>query len=320
MSFWTPDELQENLAEFEMDPTWFGLPPDEWSPILVDAVQELQDFYGLGVSGLVDEELFRRIMLERHFSEPSVEPPPTVPQDCILVGGVKRPIPWPHVITPDDEGGREIERHYMKGDRMRSRFNGRTVPMDQVRRVVVHWTVTRSASHTWRVAWGTRRSVSTHFEINWNGWIYQLADVAFQAYHSGIGHVNNMTIGVDLTNPVLLSYQDRLVEVNQSPRPVVEGWRINGWDPGAFLGPTQQQVDALAALAKGLQDVCQVPLVAPLYQRPDRLTSRQVKGQSASEAARLVPFGWVHHGEVLKGKWDHAGINLPGILKQAREL
>jgi hypothetical protein len=319
------DEQQASAGDFGWDPTWLDLPPDQWDQVLVDAIEARQDWYGLPITGTVDEALYRRLVLERdHYHEPPQEPQPSMPQDCILVAGQLRPIAWPTVLTPGDEGGRGIEQYYRKGGRRRRRYKARSMPMPQVRRAVLHWTVTRSPAHSWRVAWGTRRSVSTHFEVGWDGTIWQLLDVQHQAFHSGIGWLNDASIGVDLTNPVgqkaTARWNERLVEANQVARPVITDWRINGWDPGPFLGATEAQLAALAALADGLRRWCGVPLVAPLAAGHRRLKSRQVKGLSAARAAAAVPDGWVHHAEVMRGKWDHAGIYLPAIMQQAAEL
>lgn len=319
----TTELLLESADEYGWDPTWLNLPPDCWGQVLVDAVLELQGFYGLEPSGLPGEGLYRRMVLERFsFAEPNVEPQPTTPSDCILVAGERRPIPWGRVVTPDEEGGREIARYYTKKGKRKRRYKARSVPLPEVRRVTVHWTVTRSASHTWRVAWSTRRSVSTHFEINWDGTIYQLLDVIWHAFHSGVGTINDLTIGVDLTNPVgqkaTARWNEKLVEMNQTPRPVVDEWRIRGWDPGRFLGPTPMQLEALSALALGLNRWCGVPLVAPLAKGPKRISSLKVRGHSLAQAKVLVPEGWHHHAEVRPGKWDHAGMYLPALLEQAR--
>lgn len=319
---WTADELQGNAQDFGWDPTWLDMPPDEWGPELEDAITERQTFWGLAPTGLVDEPTFRRLALEQTYLEPSLEPPPTSPSDCILIAGQRRPIAWDRVVTPDEDGGRGIEQYYhdSKG-RRRRRYKERDVPLVAVRRATVHWTVTRSASHTWRYAWDAPRSVSTHWEINWDGTIYQLTDPVFQAFHMGVGTFNDLSVGIDLTNPVAANdtkrWNRRLLEVNQTPRPELSDWRINGWDPGTFLGPTDQQVRALQALAKGLEVHMGIPLVAALTTKPNRLQACKLQGLTSSQVQRAVPEGWVHHAEVLRGKWDHAGINLPVLLRGA---
>lgn len=311
------------MSDYDCPPEWLGLPPECSPAIVIDAICAMQEWYALPATGEIDEALYRRLALEHMATEPEQTTQPHTPSGTILVAGQRLPIRWDKVLTPQDEGGRGIERHYRKGGRTRSRYKDRTVPLRQVKRAVLHWTVTRSAAHSWRVAWSAKRSVSTHFEIDWDGTIYQLLDVEHQAYHSGIGWLNDQSVGVDLTNPVgqkrTEQWAKRLEVMGQEPRPVITGWRINGWDPGAFLGPTVSQVEALAALARGLHDHMGIPLKAPMTSAQKRLKAAKIKGLPHSKATVACPEGWVHHAQVMRGKWDHAGIYLPAVLARAQE-
>ncbi len=67
----------------------------------------------------------------------------------------------------------------------------------EVQFVVLHADQTRNARDTMRDLMG--RSVSSHFCINWNGIIYQYADIALKTSHAGKDY-NDQTIGIDLNH------------------------------------------------------------------------------------------------------------------------
>ena len=76
--------------------------------------------------------------------------------------------------------------------------------------VVVHTDLTPHAMETFRVLLGRDPTpLSTHFCINWNGVIYQYADVAERTAHAA-GH-NEQSIGLDM-NSRLVNYDGRFVE------------------------------------------------------------------------------------------------------------
>ena len=65
--------------------------------------------------------------------------------------------------------------------------------------VVIHTDLTKHARKTFDVLLGRQPTpLSTHFCINWNGVIYQYADVAYRTAHAGDLTKNNQSIGIDM--------------------------------------------------------------------------------------------------------------------------
>jgi hypothetical protein len=323
---YTPGSNQESAEVFGWDPTWWGMPIDEWGPDLEAQVWAFQQGEALEPTGLVDEATFRRLWsIYEGFGMPA-EPEECAPDkvcDYLLFDGKQIGICAP-TVTPDEKNGRGVKRYFKrKGDgkrktRYKARKDGR------IDRVGVHWTGTRSAHHTWIAAWSTRRSVSTHLEIDWNGVIWQLVDLKHRAYHYGIGWFNDRSIGLDLTNPAGYNKTDvwnrRLVELGQPERPIVRGYRLGGWRPKPFLGATEAQLESLRALMVCLHEHVGVPMVAPadLPGQPRMLKRLKDVQDDCEESRRRMPPGWYHHCQGRKNRYDHLGLELTRELTLAR--
>ena len=202
---------RESAELFGWDPTWWSMMPDEWGLPLEAQIAAFQGAEGIAATGYVDELTFRRLVTFRtlmlapddELEAEELAGPPEV-SDHIIVDGKRLPIPWQRVVTMDEEGGHAIERYYKnpKTGKQSSRFGDRKWGLEGTTRVGFHWTATRSAASTWKYAWSQRRSVSTHFEIDWDGTIYQLVDVVHATYNYGASWMNHSCVGVDLTNAV----------------------------------------------------------------------------------------------------------------------
>ena len=68
---------------------------------------------------------------------------------------------------------------------------------EKIKYVVLHSDLTRHTMKCFKVLVG--RDLSTHFGINWNGVIYQFADVAVRTFHAGSEH-NDVSIGIDMNH------------------------------------------------------------------------------------------------------------------------
>jgi N-acetyl-anhydromuramyl-L-alanine amidase AmpD len=190
--------------------------------------------------------------------------------------------------------------------------------------VGVHWTGTRSASHSWIAAWSQKKSVSTHLEIDWDGVVYQWMDLKWRAYHYGIGWFNDRSVGLDLTNPVGYNkvelWNRRLVELGQVERPVVRGYRFNGWRPKPFLGATPAQIESLHAVMVCLYQHLGIPMVAPadIPGQPKVLRRLEDVKRNREASRKRMPPGWYHHCQGRNNRFDHLGLELTTELNKAK--
>jgi len=339
MSEDTEREYADNRESAEVlgwSPELWSMPADEYGDELTEQVKAFQLAEGIEASGIVDAVTYNRLLqwLAGWFWEdpdPAEVADPPAMTDNLLIDGKLCPIDWPRVVTAGEEGAFVVERTYeKKNGKTGTRFKNRTGGLDSICRVGVHWTGTRSIQHSWRASWSQKRSVSTHLEIDWDGTIYQLIDLAKRAYHYGIGWFNDTSIGVDLTNPVALNKtaeaNKQLVKLGQPKRPVLSGFYFKRWNPGMFLGATDAQREALRALMKALHVHLGIPMTAPLDdpEHPERIVPVKgykgaiKRGTKANKA--LMPPGWYHHCQGRSNRWDHLGLYLTGELQLAKAV
>lgn len=120
-----------------------------------------------------------------------------------------------------------------------------------ITQIALHHDVTTSASITFNIL--CKRGISTHFDINYDGTIYQFLD----CYHSAwaTGDNNNMSIAIDMNNPVLP--ESRSQDPAGKLRDIYQD-KING-SLKTMLGYTDAQYDSLIALIKALISPIQIP-------------------------------------------------------------
>lgn len=300
------------------DAGWLELPPDlEVSdPIVGDAVAVQQDWYGQPVTGVLDSVTWQRIEFMRSLDLQS-DVQPTLPSDHVFIGGKSETVPFA-VVTWEEPGGLGIKRTYKRGGKTKTRYSSRKGA--EIDRAVAHWTGTKTPHHTYRAAWNTKRSVSTHFEIGDDGTIHQLVDLAHATYNAGKGWLNRASIGVDLTlNPARTNRReinDALVRLGLRRRPIVSGIRVRGWNPGPFLGATPAQLLSLRELMRWFQERFGIPMTSP--DDPEKpLVVPALCGIPDATPDKLPP-GWLHHAHFKSGRWDTACVSLPQQLALAR--
>lgn len=300
------------------DATWVGLPPDMdvADELVADAVAAQQAWYDLPVTGVLDAITWQRIEFMRSI-ELQADLVPTVPTDHVFVGGVPETVPFA-VVTWEEPGGLGIKQIWHHKGKRRTRFYGRAGK--KISRAVLHWTGTKTPHHTYRAAWNTRRSVSTHFEIGDDGTIFQLVDLANGTYNSGRGWINRCSIGVDLTlNP---ARKDRhkinaaLVKLGLKARPFTDGVKVRGWRPGPFLGATPEQLVSLRHLMRWFEARFGIPMESPDNPERPRVVPA-ICGIKDASPSLLLP-GWLQHAHFKKGRWDAACVSLPVQFDLAR--
>lgn len=284
-------------------PTLFGVPG--FGPALDVAIRAFQgQFPDLIEDGICGHATFRRLILDRAPSSP-VEHEAPAASDHLLIGGQAHDVKWDRVVVPGEVGALELRRGFSRRSKRK------------VDKVITHWDVCIDAHDCYKVL--NAKGISTHFVIDWDGTIYQLVDLAHEAWHAGIGWINRSSIGIDFSTPVYPKYQDKAVARGQDARPIISGWRINGWGPGPFLGPHQAQLDAYAALLEAIHRHLGVPLDC-------------VGGTTARlkyQRKKAIGPGIYHHAEVdyprkrkdgkirRSGKWDTAGVDIPTAIEMA---
>lgn len=123
-----------------------------------------------------------------------------------------------------------------------------------VRQVVLHHDAAVSARSCHQIL--LARGYSTHFAIDKDGTIYQVADVADQAIHATV--MNSSSIGIDLNNPSPL-LQEGAAPVDD--RPVSKKMEINGSE-FVTTGYTDLQYVSIIEL---LREICTVLGILPTF-------------------------------------------------------
>ena len=165
----------------------------------------------------------------------------------------------------DDIGGQCVHPRTAKGKRLTTLEEIKEV----VRMVVLHTDCTENA----QICYNTlkARGLSTHFMIDWDGTIFQGADVVDQAIHAG--GVNKVSVGIDLNNrlPNLIREGDKpyqsffngrhpeqFVKWDEYSRPKSEPMVIQGGRVQSY-GYTDAQYRSLTALINRL--CTELPLI-----------------------------------------------------------
>lgn len=122
---------------------------------------------------------------------------------------------------------------------------------NHITQIAFHHDVTRSAPQTFDIL--CKRGISTHFDINYDGTIYQFLD----CYHSAwaTGDNNNMSIAIDMNNPVLPEAKES--DPANGLRDIYQD-KING-SLKTMLGYTDAQYESLIALLKAFISPMQIP-------------------------------------------------------------
>lgn len=302
----------------------------DFDQLLVANVIALQRDCGLEETGWVDDSTYRRLTVVQdldHGFPQRVTPPPVV-IDHFLFDGVLVPCPGVNVVTEGEPEALVIPRTYKKGGKPKSRYYKRARLPEEITSAIVHWDATSRCEKTYDVL--VSKGISSNFVIAWDGTVYQMVDAAHGTYHAGIGLVNKSSIGIDMNTTATRStskYFDRVQAKLRGlgrPRPIVDGVKINGWSPGAFLGCYQAQEDALAHLLAALSRHTAIPLARPASTGSPR-DIRRISGPS-----EFTP-GVYHHAEVdwrrtirgkknaVSGKWDTSCTDLDRCVRVAQE-
>lgn len=206
----------------------------------------------------------------------------------LIIAGEAVPVTFP-VVTWLDPGGMSF--YGQKGWRKRRDPSGKGVNL-----LVLHWDVCFSSRQCFRVL--LKRNRSVHLMLDGNGTVYQALDLAeARAYHAGL--VNNRSVGVECSCPVLLKYKHR----QDPPRPIVTEPHVHRRGTWQHLDFYDIQKKRVVELAEAICEIFGIPRVLPM------------DGEQVSR--RLAPprfRGVCGHYHVSKTKPD-PGLSLwPGLL------
>jgi len=239
---------------------------------------------------------FRRDELIKEDQNVNESPSRFTTQKNIIVNGESHFINWEKIVTFKDDQGWELPEYcYRKSS------TARTPTM-----FMAHWDVCLSSHSCYKVL--LKRKLSVHFLIDNDGTIYQTMDTNHVAYHAGSRKVNNASIGVEISNAYYPKYQINYIKKGFGPRPVLEGSRVHGRTLEPHLGFYPEQLKAFKALAKSLNGIYDIPLVAPMEN--NKLV------ETIYNDAKSAKFkGVVSHYHITKRKIDCAGLKLDEVLK-----
>ena len=267
-------------------PAWFGA--KKFDSYLIDRIMEFQRTHDLEVDGYVGEVTHRRVMTNREAFPNS--------DKRILCNGVLIPIKWDKVrIDLLKEGC------YKKVTKARSPTMA-----------VTHWDVCLSADSCKRVL--EKRGISSHFVIDNDGTIVQLADCNNIAWHAGNRRVNNVSIGIDFSNAYYVKYQRNYVKAGHGERPVLTKSVVHGVKLKSHLGYYPKQILAYKALLEFLNETYGINLECPKTSDGELLTTVDPSVEKG------VFEGVVCHYHLTKRKIDTAGLELDKIIDQINVL
>ena len=297
---------EASASKLGWDPTWFGA--DEFDDTLVKAVSKWQRGMNLTADGLVGPTTYRRIWTEREANisdaeEQVVKSLTLSSNNHIVHNGNFFPIDWDAVVLWDEPTGLSTkEGNY-------SSYAGK--PDRKPKFFVNHWDVCLSSKSCSKIL--DKRGISVHFCIDNDGTIYQLLDTQHAAWQAGGRAWNHSSIGVEISNAYYPKYQERYIKMGHAPRPIINDATCHGRSMEPFMGFYPVQLRALKALWVAVHHATSIPLICPTDNNGDL-----IKGVSRDcEKNRFE--GFINHYNLTKRKIDCAGLDLVGLLEQAKE-
>ncbi len=293
-----------SASKLGWEPIWFGAL--EFDDRLIEKIEEFQEEHDLKADGLCGPATYRRIVTARQaLMELTLDQYESKIKDLenikkIICGGKGLPIKWNKVVNLVDSGNLELPSNCY-----------RLVTKERIPTMIVtHWDVALSASSCYKIL--KNKGISSHFAIDNDGTIYQMVDTQNIAWHAGNRGVNNTSIGIDFSNAYYTKYQKYYEKKGFGSRPVLGDSKVHGRTLKEHLGYYPVQIEAYKALVKCLSEHYDIPLVCPLDNNGDLLTTVHPPSKKANW------HGVVSHYNLTDGKIDCAGLPLEQILSEIR--
>ncbi len=279
---------KKSSKKFGWLPSWFG--GSKFDDDLAFRVKRFQSDHELEVDGLVGPNTFRRLSTQREADREVTF------EGAIICNGAEIPIQWKNI------------RHDFLPSKCYKKYRRSRTPS----LIITHWDVCLSADSCRRVL--EKRGISSHFVIDNDGTIVQLADTNDACWHAGKRAVNNKSIGIDFSNAYYLKYQSTYERRGHGPRPIIKNARVHGIKLKPFLGYYPVQIEAYKALISALSRHYKIPLEFP--ENNDGSLKEAVDSRVASGKFEGVAC----HYHVTRKKIDTAGLKLDDIIKDIRSL
>ena len=285
------------------DPSWFGA--EEFDEELVAAIKKWQRKHKVTADGLCGPATYRRIWTERE-SNISQHARPVGDtdeySDVIIHNGTGYPIKWDKVVLWDQRNGLGTKQGAYtswagKEDRNPTFF-------------VNHWDVCLSSESCAKVL--NKRGISVHFCIDNDGTIYQLLDTQHRAWQAGGSMWNTKSIGVEISNAYYTKYQSWYSRNGYGERPVVNDVYCHDRKLPEHLGFYPVQLEALKALWVAVHGATGIPLECPTDSNGELVTGVDKRCERGEFK------GFINHYNLTRRKIDCAGLDLVGLLKEAK--
>ena len=290
---------EASAAKLGWDPTWFG--HDAFDEKLVRIIRQWQKERGLAADGMCGEGTFRVLFNERE-AQISDYVSPNYDNDGlarIVYNSKEFPIEWDKTVLWTDQGGLMA-----KLGAYRSQAGKKPRKITQF---INHWDVCLNAKTCQRVL--DKRGISVHFLIDNDGTIYQTMDLQHIAWHAGVSKINNLSVGVEISNAYDLKWQQWYKKNGFGERPVVTDAEVHGKTLKPHLGFYPVQLEALKALWKAIHLACDVPLETPTGASKNAFDSQCASGKTK---------GFLSHYHVKKTKIDCGGLDIEKLLEDLK--
>ena len=241
MSVWKTAYNKRSSKKYGWDPSWFGA--SRFDAELIENIKKFQGECDIKQDGLVGPMTYRRINTSR---EEQVET--TFEGTGIICNGQEVPIEW-----------NKIRYDFLPESCWKKPPFWKKVRKPTM--IVTHWDACLSANSCRRVL--EKRGISSHFVIDNDGTIVQMADCNNICWHAP--PVNKISIGVDFSNAVYRKYQKWYRRKGFGDRPLLVDVPMHGRKlRKAFLGFYPVQIQAYKALLKALHLHYGIPMECPL--------------------------------------------------------
>jgi len=292
---------KKSAAKYGWDPSWFDA--TDFDSTLIINIKAFQKKFGLTADGLCGPGTHRRVWTDRESKLVDLEPPPTQFKNTIVHNGSFHDIKWDKVVHWIDPAGLTTAD---------GAFKSRAGQEERKPTMFVNpWDVCLNSKSCAKVL--QQRGISVHFCIDNDGTIYQLLDTQHIAWHAGSRLINDLSIGVEISNAFYPKYQDTYVSRGFGERPVMDGVMVHGNALETHLGFYQVQLDALTALWESMSRIHDMPLTVP------ELGGKEIETKYSSAASGKFK-GFVSHYHLTDRKIDCAGLQHIEIAKKAKSL
>jgi hypothetical protein len=292
---------EASSAKLGWTPEWFGA--EEFDDGLIKKIKKFQADYELIIDGLCGENTFRRIYTLREaqmaaFCRSNKEVNESA-QKYIICNGKSVIIEWNKVVTMEQENNLKIIKGYRHVEDKRN-----------ISQFVVHWDAALSAKSCRDIL--IKRGLSVQFMIDNDGTIYQAVDCNHICWHAA--PVNNVSIGVEISNAVYTKYQNHYIKEGFGPRPLIKKTEVHSGMYGPMLGFYDVQIDALKALIKAVHNYYGVPLEVPKDVSGKMFNTVHKKTDKELQAFK----GVVAHYHISKNKYDPICLDIDEVVSSIK--